>query len=89
MGGFGRRGEAGAHCVGPFLIAGEIALQQIREKEEAEHEEKDEQFDEDYEPELPPYGHGAETVNIKHQYAFGQCRTHWHGERRNWFSGVR
>ena len=48
-----------------FASFGRIGFQEIREKEEFQHHENDEEFDEDDRPERLAQSHVAETIVVK------------------------
>jgi len=54
--------------IGSFLIAAEIAFQQIGEKDEPENGKHDKKFNQDDPPELPPPGHPSEAIIIEIEY---------------------
>jgi hypothetical protein len=51
--------------IGPFLIAVEVTLQQIRKEKEPENGKHDKKFYQDDPPEFAPPGHAFEAIKIE------------------------
>jgi hypothetical protein len=53
------------YIVAFFLVGIETGAQEVLEEEDPQDGEHDEEFDEDDDPQLFPYGHAAEAVVVK------------------------
>lgn len=53
------------HCCGAVGIVVIVALEQVREKEELEHEKENKQLDENDCPQIAAHGHLSEAVDIE------------------------
>ncbi len=66
--------EVFAHCLCPLCIVVETA-KNIGHKKQPYNSEHHYQFDNDYNPQSPAYGHASETVGIKMIYALKQVHS--------------
>lgn len=63
-----------SHCLGAFGIGVVVALQQVGEKENPEHDKEDEQFQQDDEPQRAAHRpHGTESVVIEAEHSAWEC----------------